>query len=105
MINQQKKMFKILCPIEKKGGGTFWQRCGTGFENRDESINVYLDVMPKDFKFQIRPFDAEDLRRMAERRGDDPLSTSSSANSPVGPLGMNSHGASARGSLVDETPF
>lgn len=99
MLNQQKKMFKILCPIEKKGGGTFWQRCGSGFENRDQSINVYLDVMPKDFKFQIRELDEEDLRRIAERRE---ANGSSSSGSGLGAPLAASRSPSAS---ADPIPF
>ena len=99
MLQQQKKMFKVLCPIEKKGGGTFWTRCGTAYENRDESINCYLDFFPKDFKFQIRALDEEDLRRMNERKESKGITTSdrSVANMPP----MSSH-ASAGG---DDLPF
>jgi hypothetical protein len=39
-----KKMFKVLSP------------------NKDDSVNVYLDVFPKDGKLQLREFDERDLR-------------------------------------------
>lgn len=80
MLQDKKKMFKVLAPLEKKGGGTFWTRCGVAYENRDASINVYLDFFPKDFKFQIRAFDAEDLRRMSERRDNAGSRTNSDAS-------------------------
>lgn len=57
-----KKMFKILCPITKKDGTTFWMRVGTGFPNKDDSVNLYLDVLPRDGKLQLRAFDERDLR-------------------------------------------
>jgi hypothetical protein len=57
-----KKMFKILCPITKKDGTTFWMRVGTAFPNKDESLNLYLDVLPLEGKLQIRAFDERDLR-------------------------------------------
>ena len=57
------KMFKVLSPIEKKGGGTYWMRCGTGFENKDGSYNMYLDAFPKNFQLQLREMDEDDLTR------------------------------------------
>jgi hypothetical protein len=57
-----KKMFKVLSPITKKDGSTFWMRVGTGFPNKDDSVNVYLDVFPKDGKLQLREMDERDLR-------------------------------------------
>jgi hypothetical protein len=59
----QKRTFKVLTAISKHDGGHFWLRVGSGHVNKDESINVYLDVMPKDFKFTLRLLDEEDLKR------------------------------------------
>ena len=59
----QKRMFKVICPIEKRGGGTYWMRLGTGFTNKDDSINIYLDALPKNCQLQLREMDEEDLRR------------------------------------------
>jgi len=64
-----KKMFKIMCAIPKKDGGTYWMRLGNGFENRDNSINMYLNALPApnlksgQYELQLRELDAEDLRR------------------------------------------
>ncbi len=66
-------MFKVLTAIEKRDGGTFWMRVGSAFTNRDNSVNIYLDVMPKNFQFQLRELDEEDLRKR------DPQRTESSA--------------------------
>lgn len=117
------KMFKILCPIEKKGGGTYWARCGTAYENRDESINCYLDFFPKDWKFQIRVFDAEDIRRMNERsanagssaRGDAWRTTTAPyagsafnlprSNAEDDASSMSSVGRSMPPAVEDTTPF
>ena len=57
-----KKMFKILCPIERKDGKTHWMRVGTAFPNKDESVNLYLDVLPANLKLQLRELTEEDLR-------------------------------------------
>lgn len=58
-----KKMFKVLCPITKKDGSTFWMRVGSAFTNKDDSVNVFLDAFPKDGKLQLREFDERDLQR------------------------------------------
>ncbi len=65
----QKQMYKVLCPIERKDGGTFWMRVGSGFRNKDDSMNIYLDAIPtKLTHLQIRAFDEEDLRRRETAR-------------------------------------
>ncbi len=70
----QNKMYKVMTSIEKKGGGHYWMRCGSAFRNRDESMNVYLDVIPtKKMEFTIRELDAEDLRKIEASRGAAPV--------------------------------
>lgn len=59
----QKRTFKVLAAIPKRDGGHFWMRCGNGYTNKDDSINVYLDAVPRDMKFQLRELDEEDLRK------------------------------------------
>jgi hypothetical protein len=66
----QKKMFKVLSSIDKRDGTSFWMRVGSGFTNKDNSVNIYLDVIPKSFQFQLRELDEEDLRRRESRRGE-----------------------------------
>lgn len=65
---QQKKMFKVLSAIDKRDGGTFWMRVGSAYTNRDNSVNIYLDVFPKSFQFQLRELDEEDLRKRDPQR-------------------------------------
>jgi hypothetical protein len=68
-MNPQKKMYKVISPIEKKGGGTYWMRVGSAYTNRDDSINLYLDAVPvpngksSRYELQIRELTEEDLRR------------------------------------------
>ena len=59
----QKRTFKVLAAIPKRDGGHWWMRCGAGHTNKDDSINVYLDAVPRDLKFTLRELDDEDLRR------------------------------------------
>ncbi len=63
---EKKKMFKVLAPIEKPGKETHWMRLGTAYTNKDDSINVYVDLLPvnqKDLKLQLRELDEEDFRK------------------------------------------
>ncbi len=65
------RMFKVLCPIERKDGSTYWMRVGSGFPNKDQSVNVYLDVLPANQKLQLRELDEEDLQPRSKRHGGD----------------------------------
>lgn len=76
-----KKMFKVITAIEKRNGEKFWTRCGTGFTNKDDSINLYLDVIPagqKEFMLQVRELTDEDLTPRTPR----PPRTGNSNNPP-----------------------
>jgi hypothetical protein len=84
----QKKMFKVLSAIEKRDGGTFWMRVGSGFTNRDNSVNIYLDVIPKNFQLQLRELDEEDLRKRDPQRTDS--SASGLASAAVAAAGSSS---------------
>ena len=69
----QKRMFKVITPVEGRDGATWWMRCGNGFTNKDDSINMYLWALPiaaKDgqIKLQLRELTEEDLQRSAEKR-------------------------------------
>lgn len=94
-------MFKVLTAIERRdGGGTFWMRVGSGFTNRDNSVNIYLDVIPKSFQIQLRELDEEDLRKR-EPRATNGTSLGTSVGPPLGaPLGAGSEPASG-----DTLPF
>ncbi|MBV8756867.1 MAG: hypothetical protein JO257_06325 [Deltaproteobacteria bacterium] len=64
-----KKMWKVICPIEKKDGtGTHWARLGVAYGNKDESINLYLDSLPMNGKLQLREWTEEELRERDQRR-------------------------------------
>ena len=90
-----KKMWKVISPIEKADGTKFWMNCGRAFTNKDESINVYLNALPlgvKEVTLQLRELTEEELRERAEKRA----SFAASRNS--GP------GATATG-VQDYIPF
>jgi hypothetical protein len=58
-----RKIYKVIVPVDRKDGKTHWVRVGSAFPNRDESINIYFDVIPMEKKIQIRELDEDDLRR------------------------------------------
>ena len=50
---------KVLCPVEKKNGKTWWMSIGNAYLNNDGSTNVYLSAYPKNGVLQIRDWDDE----------------------------------------------
>ena len=83
-----RRAFKVLASIPRfDGKGEWLMRIGSGFQNRDDSINLYLDVLPVGgangkVRLQIRELDAADLAHReqyragnaAAARGHDPAS-------------------------------
>lgn len=65
------RMYKVLCPVPRKDGTTFWMRVGTGFPGKDPTtFNLYLDAFPSEGKMlHLREMDEDDLQR-GERRGE-----------------------------------
>ena len=65
----QKRMFKVITPIDKRDGGKYWMRVGSGYTNKDDSINIYLEAIPlshgKEVTLQLRELTDEDFRRAA----------------------------------------
>jgi hypothetical protein len=53
--------------VVERGGKRFWNRVGSAFHNRDGSMNIYLDSLPRDGKIQIREDDRE--REPRKERG------------------------------------
>lgn len=66
------RMFKVLSPIERKDHTTFWMRVGTGYANKDNSVNLYLDALPTNQKLQLRELDEEDLTPGRNKRDGSP---------------------------------
>lgn len=79
-----KKMWKVICPVEKKDGtGTHWARLGVAYGNKDESINLYLDSLPLNGKLQLREWTEEELRERDQRRASHQNRSSSLASVPA----------------------
>jgi len=101
------KKFKVISPIERRDGTKWWMKCGSGFPNKDDSINIYLDALPlaalaagKGVTLQLREYTEEELRERSER----------SAQYQRGPSGMPLPGgapgaAGSRPSASDAVPF
>jgi hypothetical protein len=67
MDGNRSRMFKVLAPIEKKGGGTYWLRVGSAFPNKDGSTNLYMDAWPSGTsRLQLREMTDEDFARKRE---------------------------------------
>lgn len=70
----QKKMYKVLALIPGKDGKrSWWMQLGSAFENKDGSINCYLDAIPvapsdKGITLQIRELDDNDRQRIEAAR-------------------------------------
>ena len=78
-VNNSKR-FKVLAIMAKSDGtGEYFTRVGNAFENKDSSINVYMDLLPlgnKQVKLQIRELTEQDLREREAyraRSSGDPL--------------------------------
>ncbi|HUS30335.1 MAG TPA: hypothetical protein VMZ53_17625 [Kofleriaceae bacterium] len=75
MFQEKKKMFKVISPIDKRDGSKFWMRCGVGYRNKDESINMYIDALPvnankdgRPLTLQLREVTEEEMRERSEKR-------------------------------------
>jgi hypothetical protein len=93
-------MYKVICPMEKSDGGTWWLRCGNGFRNKDDSLNLYINCLPTnmkggELKLQVRELTEEDLRHNAEKRA----SYSSSPSRAATASGPGSASLSAQDSI------
>ncbi len=47
-------MKDVYVIIEGKDGRDIWQKIGTAFENRDGSLNIYLNCIPISGKLHVR---------------------------------------------------
>lgn len=61
---QQKRMFKILGRVPKANGASYLMRVGTGWGNRDNSINIKLDALPVSGELHLREMDEEEMRKI-----------------------------------------
>jgi hypothetical protein len=53
--------------IVERSGRRYWNRVGSAFHNRDGSMNIFLDSLPRDGKIQIREDDRD--REPRKERG------------------------------------
>ena len=60
------KMKVVFTIVEsEKGDKSFFRRVGTGFVNRDDSMNIYLDALPVGGKLHIRDADEHSNKKEA----------------------------------------
>ena len=73
------KKFKVMAIVPRNdGNGDYFLKCGIGFENKDASINMYIETLPTagmgakgGLKLQLREWDEveEQRRRDSYRPG------------------------------------
>ena len=69
-----RRAYKVLASIPRYDGqGDYLMRVGSAFQNRDDSINLYLEAIPVAgangrLRLQIRELDATDLARREQYR-------------------------------------
>lgn len=63
-MEPQSKSHKAVYTIvdRQRDGKKYWLRIGTAFENRDGSLNLYLDAVPTNGTLQVREAFATDAR-------------------------------------------
>lgn len=100
----QKRMFKVITPIDRRDGSKYWMRLGNAYVNKDNSINVYLDAVPcsptkegQGLTLQLRELTEEDLRERAEKKA------TYAARGTLTPFTAPMAGAAP--SSVDSVPF
>jgi len=56
--NEEKgtKQMKAVYTIQENGEKSRWTQIGVAFVNRDESLNILLDALPKDGRLHVRDF-------------------------------------------------
>lgn len=72
-MDPAQKTYKVVYTIveRQRDGKKYWLRIGAAFENRDGSINIYLDAMPTNGTLQLRDHLPSDEPRKHGRGGDD----------------------------------
>lgn len=106
----QKRMFKVITPIDRRDGGKYWMRLGTGFVNKDNSINVYLDAFPvnqKEVVIQLREMTEEDFRERTEKKASYSArgTLGQSSFSSPDPSLFTSPSSQSSGAAEDSVPF
>ena len=59
-------MKDVYVIIEGKEGKDIWQKIGNAFDNRDGSINVYLNCLPTTGKLHIREHNTPESNKKEE---------------------------------------
>lgn len=72
-MDTQTKTYKVVYTIveRQRDGKKYWLRIGAAFENRDGSINIYLDAMPTNGQLQLREHQSGDEARGRGKAAED----------------------------------
>ncbi|MDP2600686.1 MAG: hypothetical protein Q8P84_08160 [Deltaproteobacteria bacterium] len=54
MQEESRTVWDAFQITERDGSKAQWNKVGVAFQNRDQSINVFLEAFPKDGKLQLR---------------------------------------------------
>lgn len=84
------KRYEVFVTRPSKGGGAIWARVGSAVENRDASIQVYLDSLPIDGKLFMR----EPVADPREPKKEEPRKTVHALNNGLAVCGFDPDGPS-----------
>lgn len=68
---------------DKRSGSHYWVKAGVGFVNRDESVNLWLDVLPIDGTLHCREMVIEKRESVVVPAGTPPDVAANLAMAPV----------------------
>jgi hypothetical protein len=91
MEETMNKGMKAVFTVVERGNRSYWVRVGTGFTNKDGSLNLKLDAIPTNGSLQVRDWESSERRNDAvDSRRQDPFD----ARRQPDPL--DAHGQSGR---------
>ena len=107
-IGGARRSYKVLAAVQRYDGqGEWMMRVGSAFQNRDDSINLYLDALPLagsngKVRLQIRELDAADLARREQYRASNAAAARGHDPAAFPPPGASSATAP---STANDVPF
>jgi hypothetical protein len=65
MEETMNKGLKAVFTVVERGNRSYWVRVGTGFTNKDGSLNLRLDAIPTNGTLQVRDWESGERRNDA----------------------------------------
>jgi len=62
VLVEKKNRYVVFAVRKTDKGATIWSRAGNAWVNRDDSVNIYLDVLPISGRLHIREVPEETKR-------------------------------------------